>query len=630
MLCFLINTEFSFANQLDSLTSLLNKSKDSTKVDLLNKICWEYIYNEPQKALYFAKQAKQLAGKLNYLKGLADANTRIGIVYDVTSKYDSAIYYYNQSLYISKKLNNKKGIGSAYSNLGLAYWNKGSLSKALEFYLMAIPEFDAINDSINLGNNYNNIGLIYFDLKDFKKAKTYFLKSNIYNIATNNQRTLAASYSNIGTCFDDEKKYTIALDYYNKSLFIKRKINDSYGIAITLVDIGLLYYNLKNYDKAIEYLNEGLDYKILVKDEYGEAATLTLLAEVYKIKKLNAESLNYYLKAQKIGEKINNFKLLVSIYKNISELYETSNSNMAYLFLNKHLIAKDSLKTQENKQYLNELTAKYETEAKEKKIALLQQKNTINELAIEKNKQQKNIIGLVSLIAITIILSFYFVFRSKQKIKSEQEKLRLEKINTSTIIIAQEQERKRISEELHDGVGQLLSAIKLNICALDNSENEKIKNAIILVDSSCEEIRNISHNLMPYSLSKVGLLESIKEFAKKINSSGKVNIQVGGELDEKSILNKEIHLYRIIQEVLNNSLKHANASIITIQFNDEKNEVSVSIEDNGIGFNKEVIDKSKGNGWANIKSRLAIINGSFEIDSKINKGTAMHIYIAKS
>lgn len=630
-ICLIITFSLSycFANQADSLVSLINKSKDSAKIDLLNKLCWEYIYNNPQKALSIAKKSKQLAQQINYLKGLADANSRIGIVFDVTGKYDSAIFYYNKSLAIAQKINNKKGIGSVYSNLGLTYWNKGELANALSFYLKAIPEFNTIKDSTNLGNNLNNIGLVYFDLRKYKKAKQYFFKSNTYNIATKNKRAEAACYSNIGACFEDAGIVDSALHYFAKSLEIKRKINDSYGIAITLTDIGLLYKRLKNYNKAIEYFNEGLDYKKLVNDKHGEASTLVLLADTYVDKQDKTTALAHYLKAEKIGESLNNYKLIAPIYLRISQNYDGINNELSFQYLKKYIVANDSLTKQVNHQNLNELSTKYETETKENEIKLLQQKNTINELAIDKNKQQRNVIALSAILVIAVLFLIYFQIRSRQRIKQEQEKLKVEQIKLSSIIIAQEKERKRISEELHDGVGQLLSAAKLNISSLDNNENTKIKHALELVDSSCEEIRTISHHLMPHSLKKVGVVESIKEFSKKINSSEKIKIHVEGELNESELKDKQIHIYRILQELLNNSIKHAKASEITIQFNDEPKEIAISIEDNGIGFYKEKIEKSTGNGWTNIKSRLAIINGSLELDSKINKGTAIHIYIAK-
>jgi signal transduction histidine kinase len=206
-------------------------------------------------------------------------------------------------------------------------------------------------------------------------------------------------------------------------------------------------------------------------------------------------------------------------------------------------------------------------------------------------------------------------------------------IRTKAILDAEEKERRRIAQDLHDGVGQLLSAAKLNLSNLESkllnqNEDQKLalQNALALVDDSVREVRTVSHNMMPNTLIKLGLGSAVREFITKLGNAPtlKVDLEIVG-LDSRLDNQLETVLYRVIQEIINNIIKHAKASHISMQLIRHETELSVMIEDNGIGFDTKNLDNFEGIGLKGIITRIEFLNGSVHFDSSIGRGTTVII-----
>jgi signal transduction histidine kinase len=203
------------------------------------------------------------------------------------------------------------------------------------------------------------------------------------------------------------------------------------------------------------------------------------------------------------------------------------------------------------------------------------------------------------------------------------------------VIEAQEKERKRIAEDLHDSLGQMLSTIKLHMVSIEDSEAMNstenkgvLNNAIGYIDDACNEVRNISHHLMPGALIRLGLIPALGDIIENINKTNKVEINFTNNGFEKRLNEStEINIYRIIQELIRNTIKHSQATKIDINMSRENNHISLTIEDNGKGFDTSKISESEGIGWKNIYSRLAILNGKINISSEINRGTKISIFL---
>jgi signal transduction histidine kinase len=198
------------------------------------------------------------------------------------------------------------------------------------------------------------------------------------------------------------------------------------------------------------------------------------------------------------------------------------------------------------------------------------------------------------------------------------------------VLEAGENERIRIARELHDGLGQILSTAKLQLYSLeeqlDSESKANLQNTLSIIDEAVVEVRTISHNMMPAVLMRLGLVPALHEMARKINMAKKVKIDLGVD-DFNNHLSKdaEIAIYRIVQEILNNALKHSNASRIDIRLKRRNNDVLLSIGDNGIGMDASKVEKSSGIGWLSINARVSMLNGSISINSMNGTGTVVNV-----
>lgn len=227
----------------------------------------------------------------------------------------------------------------------------------------------------------------------------------------------------------------------------------------------------------------------------------------------------------------------------------------------------------------------------------------------------------------TILLFFLFVIvrQHKKRAKQYEDRLRME-------VELLEAERGRIASDLHDDLGPLLSVIKMNLHLLDTKD----KNDLMIlgktsthIDHTAKRLREISNNIMPYTLQKKGLVTAITEITELLVEGNALSIEFNNSLKELAITKeKEIHIFRLFQEVLNNTIKHANASEIKIHLYEQKNELNILIKDNGCGFDKEkVMDQGKGLGLQNILRRAGILKGKVYLETEPGNGTEYHFRI---
>ncbi|MBL4715654.1 MAG: sensor histidine kinase [Bacteroidia bacterium] len=237
-------------------------------------------------------------------------------------------------------------------------------------------------------------------------------------------------------------------------------------------------------------------------------------------------------------------------------------------------------------------------------------------------------------LSLMLTLGGIFVFFKLRMQKLEEESNRKTEM-ISAMVHAQETERKRIAVDLHDGVGNLLSSIKMNLSALE-TEKEKLQNdkqkvyenAVALIDDACKDLRAISHNMMPGSLVELGLIHALEEQFDKVSAAGefKINFKITGFKDRLAET-VEVVLYRVIQEIFNNILKHADATKVNVLMVKKKSEIKIDVIDNGNGFDMSKNKTKNGIGLSNIESRVGYLNGTVEFESRKNEGTRVLVQI---
>jgi two-component system, NarL family, sensor kinase len=512
-------------------------------------------------------------------------------------------------------------------NIGLLYFRKAEYQKCITTSLELLPQLSGITKAHTLGNiaaSYNYLNQFDLSLKYQQEAM------DIYK-PLNNKAGLATGYNLIGSTYTTLKKYAEAQPFLQQSFDIKKEAGDTLGMCNTLINLGMNADKLKDYTSASNYFDQA---EVLAKAINNESA----LSKIYTNKGVLASRTKDFesaksneLKALDYAKKTNDKFVLTELYKNLGKTFKaTGNLDSALLAKDQAITAQDSLMNLTVQAQIADMQTKYETVKKEKQIE--EQKATIT-------KRNYAILAIIGSALLLSLLAFAIFNRYKLKKKNElQQKLfDQQQIATINVINAEEKERKRIASDLHDGVGQLMTAAWLNMQAigektksLDAETAQLLSKTMHLVDESCKEVRAVSHNMMPNALLKKGLVNAIREFISQINlKSTKINLHTEG-LNAPLPSHIETILYRVIQESVNNVVKHANATSLDISIIKDESGLDLMIEDNGKGFNFEEANKKDGIGLQNIKSRIEYLQGSVEWSSSENNGTVVAIHIPES
>ena len=413
------------------------------------------------------------------------------------------------------------------------------------------------------------------------------------------------------------------------------------------IDILVTYYlisaqvfrKVSQLDSAQFYFQKC--YNVSEKYSYGFGMTESLLqmGAISIMQKKYDVAENQLLKGIKQAEAIHYLNMLNDGYKYLSDIYAvTGRYKQAYEYFQKYQLTNDSVVNMESKRNVAELEKKYESEKKDNQIKL--QKEEI---------QRKNILNYILVgSAITILLISLLVYRTyRQKQKLQQQRiseLETEKQLTATeaVLKGEEQERTRLAKDLHDGLGGMLSGIKYSFQTMKGNlvmtpENtQAFERSMDMLDSSIKEMRRVAHNMMPEALVKFGLDTALKDFCNDINQSGalKVNYQSIGLENAAIEQTTAITIYRIVLELINNTMKHAAAKTAIVQVSKTGEQLSVTVEDDGKGFDKTILQGAKalpdrsvgrGIGWSNIQTRVDFLKGKLDVQSGAGNGTSVHI-----
>jgi two-component system, NarL family, sensor kinase len=386
-----------------------------------------------------------------------------------------------------------------------------------------------------------------------------------------------------------------ALAYIEQSTQIRKKIGDEQGVAVNLVNTGETFYSLKEYRKAIKYFEECLALAI----------------------------------------RIGYTDLVRHTYEQLSNAHvELKDYQQAFYYQQRSKAYNDSLYSLEKTKVIVDLQTKYETEKKEQQIVL--QQAELSERAAE---IKQTYIIIIALVVTVVLISIIFLlvrsrYKRNQELLQKEKELSVQEAYILASIQSQENERKRFAQDLHDGMGQLISALRLSLLSVNRDSSieqrvDVVNKAEGLLNDMHREIRSIAFNLMPQTLVQHGLVPALKEMAERINSSGQIIVRIESfDVPERLSEVQEISMYRVIQEWVNNVVKYAAAKFIEVQLVGHELELAITIEDNGNGFDTRVLESSAGNGWKNIKSRMNLVKGTIDVDSHPGrKGTTLILRI---
>jgi signal transduction histidine kinase len=633
IVCFQTCVAVSIAQNQEKITAIQNKlaveKSDTVKALLLNDMFVQYREYDSAKAMQYANESIALSKKSGFKKGESLVLLNKGVFLQYNGENDAGEKLINESLKIRKQTNDYAGQGYCLRSLGNLNYDKNDYTKALEMYLAAAPLFDKAKDLKGLSGDYIWIGNVFNEgLHQFDKATEYFFKSLAIAQQINDSSLMSYNYNNLGQAYYFAKNYPLALQYYYKSKTIKEILGDKRSMGSAYGNISSVFFDLKKYDSATYFNNLSLQICKNLNDRKGVATAYSNGGNIYLLQKNYAAAYDYYQKAIEMGKAIEFKEPIIESYNGLSKYFEAKgNATEALAYFKKYKEANDSIFNSDISNQLSTLQTKYETAKKQQ---------VIEQQQFDLTKKEYWIYGSTGLALLILLLSVSYYKRSKLKSEKHLQKVLMEQqdIATKSVIVAEENERKRIASDLHDGVGQMMSVAKMNLSAFEseiefknNAQKINFENVINLIDEGCKEIRNVSHQMMPNALLKSGLASALKEFIDKIDTRIiKVSLYTEG-LNEKIDSNTETVLYRVVQECVNNVLKHSGANQLDISMIKDVDGISTTIEDNGKGFDTSKKQHHEGIGLKNIISRISYLKGTIDFDSTVGKGTLVAIHV---
>ncbi len=556
----------------------------------------------------------------------------IGSSYSFEENFVQALDYYSRALAKAKKENNYKQLADLHNNIGIVNNQIGNYKNALSYFTEALNYYSYLGDEQKKAITHNNIGLLYGDLKNYDKAMSQFRRA--LQSFSHKKDTLGtiASLSNIAHIHTVNNEFDSALYYTNRSITLSESANNQFGLCISYQGKGNIYLSIQQIPHAIAYFEKSRDIALKINHQSYYASSLLGISKSLLESEKKSEALQLTRKAMQTATDLSSLTLQSSTHMVFSNIYEAMGDfENSFYHYREHIKIKEELL---NQTILHQI---YDFE-----ISSLSQTNQLQQLELERKElaisKKNNLLWFAVLVFILAITGLYFIYlnhRNHQRVKLQQTIIELTEKKSHAAVEAEIQERKRIGQELHDGLGQLLSVAGLNVSVLQKKKDiaeprrTELLNAVMRsVDEAFAEVRNISHNLAPSLLSERGLKGALKNLTDQVNQSHQLQMSFetfGLEGKLNSLV--ENTLFRAIQEILNNTIKHSNASQLSLQIAQGNNEITLMAEDNGIGFDMTNLNGHSGHGLTHMKTRIENLNGSIHIDSNPARGTIISIVI---
>lgn len=532
-----------------------------------------------------------------------------------------------QNIEYAQKINYKKGIAQAYASLGTLYYYQGKYDKNTFYMLKAIRFFEKQNDVKSLVWVYGDYG---YQLKrrNMDQAAFYMNKALKLGRLSYKDAELNAIYDNYGVLKEMQRDLDSAMYFYTKALKFKEVANDQLGIPYSLNKIAMVKIMQKKFPDAKTLLDQAYAIRLKRKDQIGIAENLNFYGHYYKESGNLQEAISYFNKALEVSKKYDYKNLVQENYQELSDLYQKDNQfEKALESFKNHVKYKDSIQNLELRTRQAQLDVEYETEKKEKEI-----------LVQKANVAQKNfwILTVGSLLLMSVLLGFLLYNRQKSKnrqlARESELKAALQQIETQNQL---QNQRLTISRDLHDNIGSQLTFI---ISSIDNLkyrfvlEDQKLKEKLIDISSftrtTITELRDTIWAMNKEELSFHDLKTRITNFIESAKAASEhviFTFDIDPGISDKVVFSslKGINLYRILQEGINNSLKHAEANLIVITIQKNGDGFYLQIQDDGKGFDEKSVLLS--NGIANMKKRISETGGLFLIQSEVGVGTTIKV-----
>jgi len=538
------------------------------------------------------------------------------------NELDSTMVYSRLAIQNPHPIEKQRSDVDSYNLLANSYYHRGDLNTAIEHYLKIAGILENGGDPLKLGYLYSNIAVLLGQTDNNKKQIEYLQKSYKLLEENNDDIFIATIASNLGLAYYHKKDTVNTMKWSEKALTLSTLSNDLVAKTQACLTLSLIQ---KDLNKSLLYAEQSVKHSNELNDKTHKASAYYRYANVLDKLGESEKALDYAEQAVSLAQEIgDNLTLTKASYTVANIYFNLGLKEKSSDFYHTYAILKDSISSVENAREINDINTKYETEKKEKQIAE-------QELKIQKQRSNLLYAILGGALLVSVLGGIFIYNRKAQKLKLKQLQQEKENAILNSFILGEERERKRISQELHDGVAAMIGAAKMSLESIPHLSQEKQTEQLLKVKNILEnthaDVRHIAHNLLPTVLEKEGLIKATSYFAFEINETKLVNISITDKSSNAQVLSPQLQLmlFRIIQELVNNIIKHSQAQNAEITFSNSPDGLQIEISDDGIGY--EDTNDTGNQGLYSITKRLKSIGGNFKITKRKSGGTQAKVVV---
>lgn len=619
-------------NKDSLLTQISAAPEDSNKVKLYYALADQYLRTDLSTAATYYAKGGELSRKIHFVTGVLRYYAGYSNVlngkghFNEKLRTDLAAYDYAQ------KNAGPEDIAITLLNTGGGYLQLKDYENAVSYIEQAKALFHKAGLYQYDGKMYNFLQFLYYSMHQYRKGVHAGFGSVQAGERSNDTDLLMLAYNNLGLNYIQLHLYDSAKHFLNKASALANDLGDMTVQITTALNFALISLKQQQLDSIRLYCQKALTLAQKYEAHEYEGLAQYGLAYHYLLKQQYPVAQRYADSAMALANTYNMRDLKQKSYAVSAALhYAMQDGKKGYHYFDQYELLTDSMLNESITNNTIRIEKKFETEKKEAQITL--QRSQLH---------QQNILNCVlagSIVALLIIsLLSYRNYKTRQTLQQAKiDELETEKHLTATeaVLKGEEQERTRLAKDLHDGLGGMLSGIKHSLRNMKGNLIMTPDNALAfersidMLDSSIQEMRRVAHNMMPEVLIKYGLNVALKEFCDEMNRSGAIHVsyQFVGAGDKAIEQITAVTIYRIVQELANNAIKHGQASNLLVQLHQSSQErlLNITVEDDGKGFDQSILGRSKGIGWSNIQNRVEFLKGKIDVRSEPGKGTSVFI-----
>lgn len=506
----------------------------------------------------------------------------------------------------------------AQSTLGEIDYSKGSYKSAIEHFILAAAQFERKKDSLRAGVIFGNIGTLFLESKQAANSLIYHRKNLLWIPKTDSARIIQASY-NIGASLEAVDSLGLAERWYEKCLSLCRLFPMPRISSYALLGKASLAAKKQEYMLATRLMEQSI---ALAPDSFSYVNCLVRLGYYQGLAGQKNAAYQKLEQAQYISRRLGQQASLLEAFdygQEVAAYY--GDFDRAYGLQKAHRLLADSLGMQALKSEIKSLEIQYQAAKKSEENLRLQVENTARALDLSRAQTQLRYrsIGLVLLLSLGLIGFMWYRKHNQQKVQRMAQAQRL--LAAEAILEGQEKERVRLARELHDGIGGMLASAK-SLLSSQTAENQQ--RGQVALEAVGQELRRVSHDLMPGALARFGLKAALEDLFSQMSQTPKVQLQWYGRA--RIATDMQSNVFRIVQELYSNALKHAEASNVLVQIMIDETALHLTVEDDGKGF-AIAQTQASGIGLDNVRARVAYLDGNVDIQAKTGEGTTIYVQL---